>query len=108
MSQNLAVMLKKAKSTCVGWSSTWATANADIEFPSALFCQVCRHVLQVSFSSCMCFNLPTVRVSKTHPEVPGQIYSLPKKGNLVPVLLQPKVEDGVKVVQPAAMKSPKV
>ena len=27
-------------STCVGWSSTWATATADIEFPKALFCQV--------------------------------------------------------------------
>ena len=54
------------------------------------------------------FHLTAVGVSEAHPEVPSQINPLPKEGNLVPVLLQPKIEDGVKVVQPAAMESPKV
>ena len=53
-------------------------------------------------------HLPAVGISKAHPKVPGQIYALPKEGNLIPVLLQPKVEDGVEVVQPTAMESPKV
>ena len=47
-------------------------------------------------------------VSEAYPEVPSQIDSLSKERHLVPVLLQPEIEDGVKVVQSAAMESPKV
>ena len=98
------------KSTCVGWSTTWATATADMELPSALLCQVCKQNLADLniFEYHIVSHLPTVGVSKAHSKVPSQVNALPKERHLSPVLLQPKVEDGVEVVQPAAMKSPKV
>ena len=98
------------KSTCVGWSTTWATATADMELPSALLCQVCEQNLADLniFEYHIVSHLPTVGVSKAHSKVPSQVNALPKERHLSPVLLQPKVEDGVEVVQPAAMKSPKV
>ena len=81
-----------------------------MELPSALLCHVCKQNLTDlnMFEYHIVSHLPTVGVSKAHSKVPSQVNALPKERHLSPVLLQPKVEDGVEVVQPAAMKSPKV
>ena len=80
-----------------------------LNFPAHFSAKSTRQILHLYIPTVDCVvHLPTVGVSKAHPKVPGQINALPKEGNLVPVLLQPKVEDGVKVVQSTAMESPKV